>query len=503
MSCALLSKRHYTDAQGRTDAPAALSVDILASICDLLESPPFTKRTVLLKHEKNQSILALSRVCKPWYRRITSCKSVFRDIAFDVSSEESIVTAGVFLKILERTTVPINVHASLGQSRDPDPMLMRLFTQLRPHAPYIVHFEYDGDMARYRGYLDLPAPNLLFFSDSFDTYPGNGPPLFCGQTPRLRVLTTLSLASQIVWATSTLSELTILNLGFLDIEPCIPLGSFLNLLRGSPRLESVNVARFTPVINRNEDIRNVSLPRLHTLNLVHNEFHAIVKHLRIPNVRKLYFCGESHPSQHVGVSPTFEAQHLFAGLPILPIFERPIEHILLKTTGNGTACADFHLHLVADGGFVLRVLLFWVLDAVPLFDDYVKRSIAGLIRTMTLAPQAHVELSHEYLISSDVPIYQPFLLAAGIDQLVIQGGFAMDVLSKLTVRAGSQYLLPRLRFLTIADWFPSSDEKTRKVLSSCLRSRVAGDVCFSVRLINTGAPCKDFDEREYIIEREF
>jgi len=364
VSCAHMPKRRYVDAQGRADIPAPLSGDILATVCDLLESPPFTKRTALLKHKKNQTILALSHVCRSWYRQITGCKSIFRDIAFDVSSEESIVTAGVFLKILERTTVPINVHASLGQSCDPDPMLTRLFTQLRPHSQHIVHFEYNGDMARYCGYLDLPAPNLLFFSDSFDTYPGSGPPLFCGQMPRLRVLTTLSLASRIVWATSTLSDLTILNLGFLDSEPYIPLGSFLNLLRGSPCLESVNVLRFTPVISHNEDLRDIFLPRLHTLNLVHNKFHAIVKHLRIPNVRKLYFCGESHAPQRVGVNPTFEAQHLFTELPILPIFERPIEHVLLKTTGNGTACADFHLHLVADGGFVLRVSLFWILDAV-------------------------------------------------------------------------------------------------------------------------------------------
>jgi len=497
-----MSKHRYADSQNRTDVPTTLSADILAAVCDQLEPPPFTKRTVLLKHEKNQTILALSRVCRSWYHRIISCKSAFRDIAFDISLEESVVTAGVFLKILERTTVPISVHASLGQSCHPDPMLVRLFTQLRPHAQYIVHFEYDGDMARYRGYLDLPAPNLLFFSDSFDTYPGSGPPLFCGQMPRLRVLTTLSLASQIIWATSTLSDLTILNLGFLDMEPYIPLGSFLNLLRGSPRLERVNVLRFTPVINPNEDLQEVFLPRLHTLNLVHNEFHAIVKHLRIPNVHKLYFCGESHPSQHIGVNPTFEVQHLFAGLPILPIFKRPIEYVLLKTSGNGTACADLHLHLVADGGFVLQVLLFWVLDAVPLFDDYVKRSIAWLIKMMTLAPQVHVELSHGYLIPSDVPIYQPFLLAAGIHQLMIQGGFAMDVLSRLTVRAGSQHLLPCLRFLTIADWFPSSDKEARRVLSSCLRSRVAGDVCFSIRLIDSGAPCTDFSEWGCIIKRE-
>ena len=60
---------------------------------------------MVLRHEKNRTILALSNVCRLWHHHITSCKHLFRDIAFDASCEESVVTAGVFLKNLEGTRV--------------------------------------------------------------------------------------------------------------------------------------------------------------------------------------------------------------------------------------------------------------------------------------------------------------------------------------------------------------------------------------------------------------
>lgn len=456
----------------------------------------------MLKHEVNRTILALSNVCRSWYHHITSCKSLFRNIAFDVSSEESIVTAGIFLGALEGTVVPISVYANLGRSTDRDPMVMRLFAQLRPHIPYIVHFEYDGDMARYRLYLDYPAPNLLFFSDNFDTYPGNGPPLFRGQTPRLRVLTTLSPAPQTLWITSKLLDLTVLNLGFLVMGSHIPLRSFLDLLRGSPRLESLGVQCFVPVIDPDDDLKSVFLPLLHTLSLQHNEFHTIVKHLRIPSVRKLFFFGESHPVSGEGMNPTFKAPHLFAGLPILPIFRRPIETVRLETAGNGRTCAELRLYLTADGGFELRVSLCWIIDAVPSFNDYVKHSVLELVGITSLAPHARVGIFHAYTLPQNTHIYQPFLTVANIDQLTVWGGFSVDVLKKLTVRVGAHHPPPRLRLLNIDDWLPFSSEESRRVLLSCLQSRASGDVRFSVRLMDANVDCSDLGELGYIVERE-
>ena len=457
----------------------------------------------MLKHEKNRIIFALSNVCRSWRHHITGCKYLFRDIAFDASSEESIVTAGVFLKMLEGTGAPISVYANLRQPSRPNPMVTRLFARLRPHIPHIVHFEYNGDMAEYRLHLDHPAPNLLFFSDGFDARPGSGLPLFRGHMPGLRVLTTLSPASQVVWTTSTLLDLTILNLGFLGMGPSVHLGPLLDLLRGSPRLESVIILCFAPVVNPNEALPDVFLPRLHTLGLQHNEFHTVLKHLRIPNVREVFFHGESHPVSGEELNPTFKAPHLFAGFPLLPIFEQPIENLRLETTADGRTYAKFCIRLTADGGFVLRVSLYWVLDAVPLFKDYLKHSVTWLARMVSLTPQAHVELFLAHEAPLDTLTYQPFLLVADIGDLTIRGGFAVDVLNKLTTRTGSQHLLPHLKLLNIMDRVQFSDEEGKGALLACLRSRVAGPVRLSVRLMCTEVPCMDSSGLGYVFKREF
>ena len=321
--------------------------------------------------------------------------------------------------------------------------------------------------------------------------------------PELRVLITLSLASQIVWTTSKLPDLTILNLGFLDVGPSIPLSSLLDLLRGSPRLESINIQCFEPVVNPNEALQDVLLPLLHTLTLRHNEFHTILKHLGIPNVRKLFFCGESYPVSGRELNPTFKAPHLFVGLPPLPIFKQPIESLRLETTGNGGTNADFHIRLATDGGFVVQVSLFWVLDAVPLFDDYLKRSIMQLIGMMSLAPQAHVELLLAYLVPLDIPVYQSFLLVTDICILTIRGGFAVDILGKLTTRTGSQHLLPCLKLLNITDQLPFSGDGDRRMLSSCIQSRATGHIRFSILLMDAEVPHTNFNELGYIVKREF
>ncbi|KAF9790985.1 hypothetical protein BJ322DRAFT_1104641 [Thelephora terrestris] len=480
---------------------ATLPIDALTCVCEQLESSS-AKDITMLKHEVNQTILALSNVCRSWRNHVISCKSLFRNIAFCISSEESIVTAGVFLNVLRGTAVPINVYARLGQSFNPDPMIIVLFTRLRPHLSHIIHFEYDGDIAKYRSYLNHPTPNLLFFSDNFDTYPGNGPPLFCGQMPRLRVLTTLSQAPQIIWATSTLSDLTTLNLGFLGSDLHVPLGSFLDLLRGTPRLESLSVQSFTPATDPAEDLEDVLLPCLHSLVLYHNEFHTLIKKLRTPVVRKVIYVGESHAVSGAKQNPTFEAPHLFAGFPLFPIFKQPIKSVRLGTTGNGRTDTSFRLKLTADGGFVLQVSLYWVLDLIPSFDGYVKRSVLGLAGTMTLAPQAQVELLQEDLIPSGNLVYQPLFLFAEIDQLTIKGNFAVDVLETLTLQTGAHHLLPRLRVLTITDRAFASHVEGRRTLVSCLKSRAVGDTLFSVRLVDTSVCNVEFGRLGCIVKRD-
>lgn len=475
------------------DALKGLSEDILEAICHQLETLSTGDNIVLLKHEKNKNIFTLSMVCKSWHRRLTStCKALFQDIAFHISSLESIVTAQFFLDLLEGSEVPTYVYADLGHYLHP--AITKLFAKLRTRTNHIVHFEYHGDMDGYRSHLNSPAPNLLFFSDNFDTCPGQGPPLFCGYAPKLRALTTLSQAPGPVWITSLLPDLTHLDIGFLELGVLAALSSFLELLRGSPRLETLSAGCFVPLINPNEDPGVVFLPCLHTLRLEHNEFHTIIKRLTIPNVRKITYNGESHPVCGGQMNPTFTAAHVFLGLPLLPIFERPIKKVLVKTMRNGEFCFS----LSADGGFSLYVWLDWVHE-VHLFDGYAARSIAELVGMITLAPDAHVQLVHPYLIPSDIPIYRPFLRVSNIDRLTIRGGFAAYMLNELTVSVDHITLLPRLRLLDIVDRSPFANEDG-ELLLSCLHSR--SDSHFSIRLVDEGIPPSVYMDSRYAVQRK-
>ncbi|KAF9779698.1 hypothetical protein BJ322DRAFT_1112997 [Thelephora terrestris] len=226
----------------------------------------------------------------------------------------------------------------------------------------------------------------------------------------------------------------------------------------------------------------------------HNEFHTLVKHLRMPNVHRISFCGESHPVCGLGINPTFRAPHLFDGLPSFPIFEWPIERVFIRTREG----SEFVLSLTAKGGFVLYALLSWVADAVPLFDGYVERSIKELAKIMALAPQAHVQLHHLYLVPSDLPVYQPFLLVSDIDRLTIRGGFAADILYRLTAHSDHTPLLPHLSRLNIMDRGPLA-AGVRETLVSCLRSRK--DLCFTVRVVDEELPCAAYNDLGFTVKQ--
>lgn len=123
------------------DVLKALSEDILEAICHQLEPPSADENNVLLKHEKNKTVLAVSNVCKSWnWRLMKLCKSLFQDIAFHVSSTESFATARVLLELLEESEVPTYVYAELGHYYHP--ALAGLFAKIHPRIKHIVHFEY-------------------------------------------------------------------------------------------------------------------------------------------------------------------------------------------------------------------------------------------------------------------------------------------------------------------------------------------------------------------------
>ena len=489
----------FTDIWGRSSVFGKISADILRVVCNHLE--PLSRDIVKSKREKSQTIHSLSGVCRLWSQHITS--GLLSDIAFDTSFKESITTAGVFLKKLEGANTTISVYANLGDSEspNPDPMTEKLFIRLRHHIPHITYFKCYGNIAGYRSYLDCPAPNITSFSDFLYQYE-SGPPLFCGQMPRLQSLTTCSRAPQVNWMISGLPDLTFLELRFTGEELYVPLSPLLDLLQGSPRLEHICIHNFNPVINANKLLRSVSLPHLHTLLLAASDLHTILKHLTVPCLRRLHHSSKSHPEEppRGTLSPTCQAPHLFTDLPSLPIFEQLIKNLHFEASRNDiVGHVDLFLVFSGDEKFSFETLMRWHREATPLLDGFLKRTIAHLASNVTFAPQAYgdIHLGH----FTPLEVYKPLLFVDAKIELIIQGEFAVDVLRELTAQASSQHLPPRLHCLSIVDQLPLSHESNRRALLSCLQSHFAGN--FSIRLMDSEILREVCNEPGYIITREF
>ena len=121
---------------------------------------PFSLSISLLVPHRSDPRFASVAVSHSAGGRHRICSTSFRDTAFDTPFGETIVIAAVSFEAPGGAMIPASARANLGRSSDP--IVKRLFAQLRPRAPYIVHFEHDGDISRYRPLLDCPAPSSSF-----------------------------------------------------------------------------------------------------------------------------------------------------------------------------------------------------------------------------------------------------------------------------------------------------------------------------------------------------
>ena len=148
-------------------------------ICDELESvlseegtqpqTPSLPGVVLLKHSKNRDVRAVSHVCRGWRSHATAFACLWRDIAFDIADPKSIRLAKSFLSLVENKDVLLRVYVGFSpENTSPNRSVVKLFGDLRRHIHRWEVFEYQGSLGEFRSYLDLPAPNLRYFSDHRD-----------------------------------------------------------------------------------------------------------------------------------------------------------------------------------------------------------------------------------------------------------------------------------------------------------------------------------------------
>ena len=102
----------------RGGSAESIPEEILGMICDETEHPPETGNTTWRKHQKNLNVLSLSQVCRTWRSHITNNTLLWRDIAFDVSEAQSIRTAGLFLRMIEKLDLQFRVYARFGEAVD-------------------------------------------------------------------------------------------------------------------------------------------------------------------------------------------------------------------------------------------------------------------------------------------------------------------------------------------------------------------------------------------------
>ena len=453
-------------------------------ICDELESvlseegtqpqTPSLPGVVLLKHSKNRDVRAVSHVCRGWRSHATAFACLWRDIAFDIADPKSIRLAKSFLSLVENKDVLLRVYVGFSpENTSPNRSVVKLFGDLRRHIHRWEVFEYQGSLGEFRSYLDLPAPNLRYFSDHRDpSHPRSQDigRLFTGWTPSLHYLLTSSIAN---WNPKTLSCLTEFHFERTGLGPPLSLDSLLKLLQGTPVLEELRLGWLGSFTHDCAMDTSIYLPHLRTL-LAHNtDFYALTEHIYIPDIREVTFTVDT-PTH-----PSFQAPHALAWLPPIPILNQPILELMVvvaRTAEEG----NFRIHLTVSGGGSFDIRLIWEANTMQHWKTYISEALSALVERIRLDPQAILRL---YLGVS--PARQPSSEGA----LKIHGGFARRFLQAIIDHKTTRKIsTPLARRLVISSDMSILDEDETQMFRLCLRSRTACETELVIRLRHGDSP---------------
>ena len=417
----------------------------------------------LRKYSKNCDIRAVSHVCKSWRSHATAFMCLWRDIAFDVAEPKSIRLAANFLSLVEDQDVLLRIYVGFGHSDTPDPDLANLLNDLRRTIHRWVVFEYQGTLDEYHSYLDLPAPNLRYFSDHGDLS-GNIHQLFAGDTPSLRYLLASSTRG---WDSTTLSNLTKFRFEQSVCGPPPSLNSLLDLFRSAPGLESLRLEWLGSFIHDCADDTIVSLPRLRTLRAHNTDFDALADHITIPNVR------ETTLTVDTPTHPSFRAPHALTTLPPMPILNQPISEVMVvvaHTTDEGT----FQIRLTVHGEGFFDTRLIWDTGIMDHWKAYVTETLSALTERIRLDPSAILRL---YLGICPSPRLSPQ------GAFKIHGGFARKFFRAFVGPETPPIISPPLTYRVLILNDPQVlDEDETQMFRLCLRSRAACETGLFVRV---------------------
>lgn len=415
------------------------------------------------KHQKNKLVLSLSHVCRSWRVRMMGLKRLWREIAFDAEIEPaSTHLAALFLTMIEDDDIPIQIYARFPFGNLFNPTIGLLLSKLREQTHRWETFLCWGRLGPYRSYLDLPAPGLRNFSDNHDLshlYSGSAQ-LFAGHVPILRSLVTSAFGS---WQPTTLTHLETLNLW--DCNASLSIGSLLNFLRCTPKLEKINITSPNPPVHDCRPDEVASLLHLKDIKVQNPDFYSIVGHLIIPSVRvvtvySLYTLGASD----LQVGPVFQALHPFFGFASMEtsLFNRPVVVVSfdVRTASSGFT---FAISFVTEEETSLHISLEWAGGAnINEWMAYIKRSIS-ILAGAHFRPGATLQVRMDGCTIDHAPL----LCLSAVEYLAIECQDLSKILEVLGCRQAQ--LLPNLKSLFAPE--VELDEKIAKWLLNLLRSR--------------------------------
>lgn len=447
--------------------------EVLSAICCETEDRSSSLRTsVRRKHLKNLNVLALSQVCRMWRFHIDNNKSLWRDIAFDVSDIWSIKTAEHFLSMVERADILFSVFADLYG----DPYgAVGIVARLQPLTNRISHFEYFGALGECRQYLDRPAYNLRHLSGSPDLDQNPtilSDPLFAGGMPHLRSLTTMAIANCAGWSTS-LPRLMELELVPQHYGCELPFESLRNMLQGVPNLRTLKISGLGR-INTNQVSNRVTLPNLKILDLNQSDIGTILNHLEMPRLQRLASYGSDYPPGYTVLAPVFQAPHFFAQITQIPILNQEVAEVFLMAGKIGEDRRFwFRLHSSCRR-YSLDIRMCWSRVAASGWEGYIERSIVTLEKLLVLSPRAQISLDFHSPFSQ--PLFIPFFRSPQVYHLTINCGLA-EAFSRSLALAKIYYPPLQLRRLELTDGSPAAARVIQLIGSYLLGSGVK----FSVR----------------------
>ena len=220
----------------------AILVVIIQNICEelehvLLEETSQLPSISLQKYLEDRDIQAVSHACKSWRSRATASMCLWWDTAFDVVEPKSIRLVVSSLSLVEDQDVLLCIYAGFGHNNLPYPDVARLFSDLRRNTNRWAVLEYQGALGEYHSHLDLPAPNLRYFSDHRGSSQ-NIRKLFAGCTPSLRYSFPSNTRG---WDSTNLSNPTGFRFGKSSCGPSPSLSSLLDLFQSAPGLETLRL----------------------------------------------------------------------------------------------------------------------------------------------------------------------------------------------------------------------------------------------------------------------